>query len=273
MSDVRDPDNFPADIKQAIEQVTSIVAGFAGTTFEEDTSGSDSDLIGLSVDQWGLKDFARYFSDKCEELHVPYVLKYARDVQCVKQIKADLSSAGRAANLDLKFYLDWAFDNRQMIVEKDGYFTLGTVQKYVNYFLQTLPDDGNHRPSWGDALGPAMLGEYKTNKLMGLLVRFGIPLAAIFLKHAGFSDERVKQGLASRLTELAADGRHLIVAKIARATINLSPYPEGFPMRDWRSAFADIWDISGCRSQSWWRDADYGGMPYVEYDAFLMPGM
>ena len=273
MTDVRDPANFPDDIKQAIDKVASVVAGFAGTTFNEDEGGGDLDLVGVSVDQWGLKDFARYFADKCAQLHVPYVLKFARDVQSVKQIKADLSSVGRASNLDIKSYLDWSFDNRQMIMEKDVYFTLGTVQKYVNYFLQSLPDDDDHRPSWGDALGPMMLEEYNLNRAMGLLIRFGIPLAAVFLRHAGFSDERIMQGFGGRLTELATNQRFDAVAKIARQSISSSPYPEGFPMIDWRSRFSEIWDVAGCRAQSWWREADYGGRPYIEYDAFLSPNM
>lgn len=272
MTDVRDPANFPEDITQAIDKVASVVSGFAGTTFSEEDTG-DPDLLNLSVDQWGLKDFATYFSDKCASLHIPYVLKYARDVQGVKQIKADLSSTGRASNLDLKAYLDWAFDNRHMIIEQETYFTMGTIQKYVNHFMQSLPDDDDHRPSWGDALGPLMLDEYTTNKVMGLILRFGLPLTAIFMRHAGFTDERVSQGVGSRLTELAAEQKFDAVAKIARQSISCSPYPHEFPMLDWRLRFSEIWDVSGCRAQSWWREADYGGRPYIEYDAFLPPNM
>jgi len=274
MSDARNPERFPDDIKQAISRITSVVAGFAGTTFSEDEDGeTDIDLTGVSVDQWALRDFARYFSERCAQLNIPYVLKYARDVQAVKQIKSDLASAGRSGNMSLRAYLDWAFDNRQMMMEKEAYFTLGTVQKYVTHFLQSLPDEDEHRPSWGDAIGPLMLEEYKMNRVIGLLVRFGIPLTAIFLRHAGFGDDRILQGISSRLSELAAEAKYEAVARVARQSISSSPYPDTFPMLDWRTKLTEIWDVSGCRAQAWWRETDYGGRPYIEYDEFVLPLM
>ena len=165
MTNARNPDNFPDDVKTAADNICSIVNRFEQSTFAG-SEASDNDLLEQSVTQWGLKEFARYFLQMCVSSGVPYVLKYVRDVQSVKQIKADLSSVGRASNDDLKSYIDWAFDHRDMITEKDGYFTLGTIQKHVNHFLQSLPSDDSHRPSWGDALGPLMLEEYNANKVV-----------------------------------------------------------------------------------------------------------
>jgi len=262
---VRDAANFPEDVLKVIDQIQKVVKDFADTTIS--SSEATIKIVTSDIESWTLKDFARYFADKCPQFDIPFVLQFNRDVSGIKSIKENLMIAARGGNKDLKQYIDWAFDNRNMIINKDKYFTIGTIAKHINLFLQSLPDDDNYRPSWGEKLLPLMIGEYQKNKAVGLLVRFGIPLTAAFMRMAKLQDSQIKSGIGDRLTGLVSDKEYQVIAKIARQSTNCSPYPDNFFMIDWRDEFSPIWDISGCKTQSWWHE-DFVGQPYTEYDEF-----
>jgi len=128
--------------------------------------------------------------------------------------------------------------------------------------------DPNCRPSWGTPLAESMVIEYRTNGSLGLLTRFGIPLTAAILIKA-YPEARVVKGVAAKLAELVESRDLDAVCRIARQSIVASPYVDGFPLLDWRERFAEIWDTVGCRSQAWWRDGDYAGKAYIEYDGLI----
>lgn len=269
--DPRDPKNWPAAVVRSADALVEVVSSFEGemAVVEVPTSKVGRDGIDdLPFDRWGNREFATYFARQCDEHLIPYVINYPRDVQAMKQIRADLSSVGRGSNDDMRAFLDWTFINRSMISERRGHFTTGSIQGFVSHFLQTIPDETLPRPSWGSPLGENMIIEYKENGSLGLLMRFGIPLAAAFLGKV-YPAERVAIGIGSRLAKMIEARAIEDVCKIARQSITASPYIDGFPLLDWRDRFSEIWDVAGCRSQTWWRNDDYPGRPYLEYDEFV----
>lgn len=269
--DPRDPANWPTEIARSADAIVSVLGRFSGEVelvTVEPSRDIFVDLSDLPVEQWSLRDFARYFSEQCTQHQVQYVLRYQRDVQAMKQVRSDLSSVGRGTNAELKAFLDWTFVNRQMIVERRGHFTTGSIQAFVSQFLQTIPDDNMPRPSWGSPLAENMIIEYRENGSLGLLVRFGIPLAAVFLGKV-YPEERVALGIGQRLAKLVEARRIDDIWRIARQSIVASPYLSGFPLLDWRERYSEVWEFSACRSEAWWRNDDYPGSPYIEYDAFL----
>jgi hypothetical protein len=270
-SDPRDPDNWPDEVRRSADAMVSVLSMFVGVTAmvpveTEDDDGSDPSV--LPVGEWSLRNFAQHFARQCEQHGLPYVLKYQRDVQAMKQIRADLSSVGRGSNDDLKAFLDWTFSHHEMISEKRGHFTTGSIQAYVSHFLQTIPDETLPRPSWGSPLAENMLIEYRENGSLGLLIKFGIPLAAIFLGKV-YPLDRVVLGIGSRLAKMVEARKLDDVCRVARQSIVSSPYLKQFPLLDWRDQYSEMWEVSGCRGQAWWRDEDYPGQPYIEYDGFV----
>lgn len=267
----RDPKNWPEEVRDSADAIVGVLSRFVGVTAmvpveTDDDDGSDPSV--LPIEEWSLRHFAQYFARQCEEHGLSYVLKYQRDVQAMKQIKADLSSVGRGKNQDLKSFLDWAISHHAMISERRGHFTTGSIQAFVSHFLQTIPDDTLPRPSWGSPLAENMIIEYRENGSLGLLVRFGIPLTASFLNKV-YPLDRIAMGIGGRLAKMVEARKLDDICRVARQSIVASPYLPEFPLLDWRERYSEMWKVSGCRGQAWWRDDDYPGQPYIEYDAFI----
>ena len=58
------------------------------------------------------------------------------------------------------------------------------------------------------------------------------------------------------------------IQDVARRSISSSPFPDWFPLLDWRERFAPIWESSFCTAKGWWYAEDDDGRPYSEYEDF-----
>jgi hypothetical protein len=129
----------------------------------------------------------------------------------------------------------------------------------------------------GIDLPSEMRSDYVRSKTARLLRRFGIPLTAAFFRYqdADFPLDRIVTGIRARLNAMVADGRPADVFDVARQSVVMSPYPDWFPFLDWRESLSDLWASVGATDQPWWRDHDYVGSPYGEFEtlrAEMPPG-
>ena len=223
------------------------------------------------VEEWSWRDLAMWFSAECKKRFVPFVLRYERDIGIIKEIHSDLISVGRNAKSDVKDLISWAFENQDGVLEAEGSFTLSSIRGCVNLYLQKQPAkmiDGERY--LGIDLVKEMKGEYGDNRTTGVIRKYGIPLtAALFRKlKPDYPLERIVGGIEERLRSwLKEDGLENI-QDVARRSITSSPYPDWFPLLDWRRLLAPMWKESFSTSKGWWDEEDHDGRPYSEYDAF-----
>ena len=154
----------------------------------------------------------------------------------------------------------------------EGSESEGAVEPPVT--APTVVDVGDEERTLGRDLLADMRREYRGDKTAGLLRKYGIPLtAAWFLKlKPDYPLETIVEGIEGRLRAwLELDDLELI-QDVARKSITSSPNPDWFPLLDWRERFSELWERSFSTKQGWWREEDYVGRPYTEYDELRSPG-
>jgi hypothetical protein len=108
-----------------------------------------------------------------------------------------------------------------------------------------------------------------SGKHVEILKRYGAPVALTYLfKIRGAEpDDLMKhfKSYVSKMNETAA-GR-AVIKEICIASINGSPYPKEFIGLNWREC--SQMETSYLRSEPWWRDTDYKGVPLEKYQALL----
>jgi len=229
----------------------------------------------IDVEEWSWRDMASWFSSECKKRFFPFVLRYERDIGIIKEIHSDLASVGRSGKADVKDLISWSFDNKDVIIESEGSFTLSSIRGCVNLYLQSQPANvGDGERSLGIDIVKEMKMEYSENKTAGVVRKYGIPLtAALFLMlKPDYPLDKISDGIGERLERWKTEDNLENIQDVARRSISLSPYPEWFPLQDWRGRFASFWKESFSTSKEWWDDSDCEGKPYVEYDKFRRKG-
>lgn len=225
------------------------------------------------VSEWSPRDFVHWFAGEMKEkVGIPYSIKYARDISKLNEIIAEMKRMGLPSKEELKAFLDWAFEHNVAISRKEGVFSLTSIMRYINEYMQTASPlakaSDARRPKLGYDLLEAMEEEGKSNATLGILKRFGIPLTAAYFENTkDLPRESTVQGIAKRLGQLLSDDKGDAARGIFERSISNSPYPEWMPLTDWRSVFEEQVRLSKSRSQKWWRQSDFEGLPFEEYDS------
>jgi len=248
-----------------------------GRMSEEDTGSHDAEMAWGNVDdpifpedveEWTNKDLIRWFSLRCNKVSIPFVRMWGRDMPLVKEIRSDLRAAGFSSLGDCRDFIDWSLDHREELKETDGKFNLVTIRRHINDWAQTERAPNDERRSLGVDLYDQMMKEaQKTKKVGHLLSNFGVPLVAALLKAENdVSDEDIEKGFGKAFDFAHEQGREELLRKVAQISISQSPYPEWFPMSNWREVFPKLTEVS--RGQRWWQEKDFAGAPFEEYNAF-----
>jgi len=226
-----------------------------------------------NIEEWSWRDIATWFSSECKKGFIPFVLNYERDISIIKGIHSDMSSIGRDKKADVRDLISWALENQSHVLDEEGSFTLSTIRHCINTYVQRQTvalGDGERKI--GRDLVKAMKMEYAENRTAGIILRYGIPLSAAMFRmlRPDFPVEKIARGIADRL-QIWMDNDDLeSIRDIARKSITSSPYPDAFPLLDWRERFIALWVKSASVKQGWWREDDYEGRPYVEYESLLI---
>lgn len=269
---------MPSDLARVAVRISSllsdeVVAEAPRVTSKQVDWQEQLSRMPAKVSEWGSKDFVHWFAGTMKErVGIPYSINYARDVSKLNEIKGELKRLGLTGKEDLKSFLDWAFEKNVTITEREGVFSLTSIMRYINEYLQTASvlakTEEQERPKLGYDLLVAMATEGKENATLGILRRFGIPLTVTYFERVkGMARDKVMEGIVSRIDKMLAQEKGDVAREIFQRSISNSPYPEWMSLSDWRSAFEEQVRISKSRSQKWWRQADFEGLPFEEYDA------
>ena len=211
-----------------------------------------------SIKNWNNKDYANYFAVKYKNsFDIDYKVSYESDTKIVNQILMFLRSLGINYHQHTRNFIDWCFDNKEIVVKRKQFFTLNNCKDFINEYLQhamvNIKNDD-------DQIDYDYLSDLNTlfneKKMLIALKRYGIVIISTYLKnHKDFTTEK----LIDNINKLKLD--YADYEKIARTTIMRSPYNDDMEMKDWRNLFSQFKFID----ETWWRDKDYTGNPHKNY--------
>lgn len=230
----------------------------------------------IDINAWNSKMFVDYFAKKYQEVtNANYRRVYRSDIMIIQNMGDFLVSNGLDRNKWTKRLIDWAVNNKDEIIRREGHFTLQEVLSQINYFYQqeVLPrveDDAIERDTQDTVLLEEIQKADAEGRITQVFARFGIPVAITYLvKVRDVDEDAIIDATEQRLKTLCA-GSVLDkeqAEKIFQASIIGSPYPEEFLLLDWRSKFKEY--TKPYTKQLWWRPEDYKGKPLAKYYSLL----
>lgn len=219
---------------------------------------SITDPSDKSVNQWNNKDYANYFAIQYKKsFNLDYKISYESDTKIINQISMFLKSLGINPSTHSKLFIDWCFENKDMIMKRKQYFTLNNCKDFMNEYLQTALINIKQENEQIDFDYLKDLNAlFNDKKMLIALKRYGIVIVSTYLQnHKNFSIDKLIDNI-NKLNLEALD-----YEKIARTTIMRSPYNDDMAMRNWRDLFEQF-KFNDC---NWWRDKDYSGIPHKDY--------
>lgn len=214
-----------------------------------------------AVEEWTLRDFVLYFKDIYFKVHnQDYVITYAIDNPEMQKMKSTLVKSGFSKKTHLKNFLDWCYDNRDEILAKRPDFMLHDPMTFVNNYIQSTktPGDTQQIPDDSDFIERIKKKIAEGTSLQQLLEVYGIPIVASYLKYISNKEDRIILiNIEKIIYKNINDKKITVLKKIAKQSINMSPYDNGFILLNWRDQYKDIWDKLSFYNEDWWRKNDY----------------
>jgi len=219
--------------------------------------------------EWRTKDFLDYFvivyrkaTDK------NFISLCSRDIVLIdnimRKVKRYIINKSNV-NEYVKGFIDWVFSDKE---RASTIISISDMNKFFDEYnkIEKTKEEADLRER--DIISE--LAEEKRNGLEHLLVHYGIPIVATFLKYrCNKNEEEIEHAIATTLKNIAYRKDIDSIKDIGFNSINCSPYPQEFIFTDWRGRFGDYWEISGCKRQSWWRDIDLQGNIRSEYYSII----
>jgi hypothetical protein len=167
---------------------------------------------------------------------------------------------------NFKKFLDWCFDNRELIFKDSGNFLITTLRRYINRYVSDIQDENEVAPKDIDFLNKLRDKAKKTNKFSDMLKIYGIPIMTTYMMQASKRDEEYVTDRIDKIIRTQYESKNISdLRRIAKQSLVFSPYPEFFGGLDWRHDYVDIWEDLGIMEEDWWRQDDYAGKPAEHY--------
>ena len=228
------------------------------------------------VSLWNTKSFVNYFAELYfTQTGGTYKKTYASDNSIFAEIGKFMTSNGLQKQEWTKKFIDWSFQQRELIIKKSGHFLPATIRNYLNHFYQEevipkIEEDTIERSYFESTILDDIKEADEEGKSSEIYLRFGIPIASTYyLQYRGFKLETVEKGLALFIKSLASGNVESKekLSQMFQRSIMKSPYPEDFSELDWRVKYKQYCDKYS--KENWWREQDYKGKPLSEYNKLL----
>jgi len=226
------------------------------------------------VNIWTNKNFATFFARNFQNYFGGnYKITFVSDLPIIKQIQDFFKNNGLDSNEWTKKFIEWSFENNEIIIKRYNYFTLNTVLNSINYFYQ---DEILSKVESGEVV--RIENDYSLLKeiddLQGkissteIFARFGIPITVTYLCNIKkYSYAKVMSALMKRFENSQSSSDIQILERIFNSSIINSPYPDSFLCLDWRDLMKE--QINFYKTETWWRDSDYKGKYLNKYESLL----
>lgn len=223
-----------------------------------------------NLENWNSKIFLQYFAQQYKnQFNGIYKKTFAPDCSVINEI-IDFMSANELNEKEwTKKFIDWSFINHELISKTSGTFTVINLRYHLNtFFQQVINVDRKSKPII-DIFDELMI-KVNNGKTKEILSVYGIPIiATYFINHKDIPENNIIIGL-QKLFDSLLNGEYEeqeLAKKIVQRSINRSPYPEFFKLKNWRHEFPDL--CSKYNKEAWWRDVDYIGNPQFKFDRFM----
>lgn len=222
------------------------------------------------ISEWNSKNFVNYFANKYfEHFGVRYNKIYVSDCSDINEIFEFMEANDLDKNKSCKEFIDWSFENSQIVIARSGLFLLSVVKKYLNSYFQQAILDNREKAIQIDILDDIVALDQK-GKAREVFASYGIPLAATyFVNHKKISTKNVISGLHQLFTTLLNGDfeQKKYVSKVIQRSISRGPYIEGFELLDWREIFDAV--VQPYKSELWYKEKDFSGKPQYMLEKFL----
>lgn len=231
---------------------------------KKDSSISDD------LNTWTAKTFVDYFSNLYfQNIGGVYKKTYTSDCSVINEIFEFMIANELDEKEWTKKFIDWSFVNQDLILKQSGTFLISTIKKSLNTFYQQSISVKKQSVAAVDIFDDLvkMVEKGKTKEILSV---YGIPIiATYFVNHKNISTENIEAGMKKLFLTLMSGNNeeYSLLTRIVQRSINRSPYPDTFVLKDWRSKFPEL--ISKYKNELWWRDQDYTGQPQYKYDKFV----
>jgi hypothetical protein len=222
------------------------------------------------IEEWDAKFFVRYFADEYKRvIGGVYKVTFASDVKLIYSILGFMEDNNLEKNVYTKKFLDWCFENKDMVVSIHGHFLLNTIKDLLNRYYQDQIIPQNKILTLIDIIDD--IHEMFNNNLhREIYLKFGIPIACTyFVNHQNYELSDVIENsrkLFMVMIKGNADQKKLL-GEIFQKSISRSPYIKNMLMMDWRSEFSDM--TERYKKEIWWKDSDYSGNSRFDYNKLL----
>ena len=210
---------------------------------------------------WKTRDYTSYFTVKYKEIfELEYKLSYESDAKIINQILLFLQSLGTDYKQHCKKFIDWCFENRDLIIKRSQYFTLLTCKNFINEYIQFAMMDIKNETNQKTTIEYDFLSDldklYNEKKMLMSLKRYGIVIIATYLF---YQKKLTLDQIIENINKLNLEESDY--EKISRTTIIRSPYLDEMILKNWRELFEKFkfWDLP------WWRTNDYYGNIHHNY--------
>ena len=259
------------DIQKMIERINSNINaklaqdGYVGTVWE----------IGIQqqkdkpIEEWSIKDFVVYFKEAYFKVQKQdYIITYSVDNPEMQRLKSALVKAGMPKKYQLKAFLDWCVSNKESVLAKRPDFMLHDLIIFINNFAQSNRTDvvAPQVPDDADFVSRLAKKIEEGASLQQLLEAYGLPVVCSYLHFVAGREERtISANIEKTILKLVNDKKINSLIKIAKQSINMSPYPTEFLCVDWRNKYNIVWDKAKFKGEDWWRDVDYSSKIPKQY--------
>lgn len=213
------------------------------------------------VEEWTLRDFVLYYKDIYFKVqNKEYIITYAIDNPEMQKIKSILVKSGYNKKSNLKNFLDWCCENKDEILDKRPDFMLHDLITFINNYVQStkMSSDFQQIPNDDEFITRIQKKISEGTSMQQLLEIYGIPVVATYFKNiAQKSDNIISINIEKILYKNINDKKIMVLKKIAKQSINMSPYHERFSLLNWREVYKNIWDNLSFYNEDWWRKSDY----------------
>ena len=218
---------------------------------------------------WTAKNFTDYFLNEYKKAFDGiYRVTYTSDNKIINIIADFMEDNKLDKNEWTKKFIDWCFINRNVIMQRSGFFLLMEFPHYLNRYYQDAINTNSTAPLidiYDEVRNLANLGRSKE-----LFSKYGIPVVCTYYANTQkISKEDFISGLNQLFLTLSkgnAEEKKLI-ADTFQKSVSRSPYLPEFDLLDWREIFVKY--TAKYKEETWWRDEDYPGNPRFQFDKFL----
>lgn len=195
---------------------------------------------------------------------INYTVNNAQDLDCINKIKISLRKKGLNPEKYLREFLFWML-NHPEILPDCNFIVLQHYTNFIDLYINSLDQEQVSRVANDPTFLKRLEKDCADGLIADVLVKYGIPVTASYLYKISNKRNATIGNIKRTMTKLFNNNDFDTINKIAKQSIDLSPYPDTFLLLNWRKEFEEIFIKTNAKNKSWWRQNDYSNLLYAKH--------